>query len=327
MTWVVALILTAVALPSLAARALGGRPPEPGPRLAALAPVAVLPAVAAVGVAAAAAWWLAVALAIPAAFAVAWQLPAPRARPQPSSSPLPDRGTVALRVLTMNVQSNYGDPVTVVAAVRRAAADVLAVQELTPDMMAGLAQAGLRSLLPFSHVNGRPGSSGTGIWARWPLVPLPPVTGLRYATPRARINPPGSFPVTVTAVHPVAPVRGKARLWQRELGLLRSALAGTAGPQVVAGDFNASRDHQPFRALLAVGFTECADAARRRPWPGFTWPVKLYRRRFVPLMRLDHVLLSQGAGVVREAALTRIPGSDHCGVLAVIDLPSAGDSL
>ena len=109
--------------------------------------------------------------------------------------------------------------------------------------------------------------------------------------------------------------------------MIRSALADTAGPQVVAGDFNASRDHQSFRALLGVGFMECADAARRRPWPGFTWPVELYHRRVAPVMRLDHVLLSQDAGVVREATMTRIPGSDHRAVLAVIDLQPASDEI
>ncbi len=328
MSWVVALILTAVALPPLAARALGGGPPDPGPQLAALAPVAVVPAVAAVAVAATAAWWLAVALAVPAVVAVAWQLPVPRTRPRPSARPLRESEATILRVLTINVQGGWADPAALVEAVRRGGADVLAVQELTPGMVAGLAQAGLRSLLPFSHLEDRPGSAGTGIWARWPLVPLPSVPGLRAATPRARINPPGGFPVTVTAVHPAAPFKGRARLWQRELEILRSVLADTAGPQVVAGDFNASRDHQPFRALLAVGFMECADAAGRRLWPGFTWPVELYRRRVaVPVMRLDHVLLSQDAGVVREATMTRIPGSDHRAVLAVVELISAGDEV
>ena len=75
---VAALILTALAFPSLLARIIGGHPPRPGPQLAALAPVAALPAVAAVVVAAATAWWLAVLLALPAILLAAWQLPPPR---------------------------------------------------------------------------------------------------------------------------------------------------------------------------------------------------------------------------------------------------------
>ena len=78
MTWVTALILMTVALPALLAR-LAGDPPNPGPELAALAPLAVVPAAAAVIIAAYAAWWLAALLAIPAALLVMWQLPAAQA--------------------------------------------------------------------------------------------------------------------------------------------------------------------------------------------------------------------------------------------------------
>ena len=79
MTWVTALILAALALPTLLARLAGGYPPNPGPELAALVPLAVVPAVAAVIVAACAAWWLAALLAIPAGLLVVWLLP-PRGR-------------------------------------------------------------------------------------------------------------------------------------------------------------------------------------------------------------------------------------------------------
>ena len=138
---------------------------------------------------------------------------------------------------------------------------------------------------------------------------------------RARVGPPSGPAVTVTAVHPVAPVAGREYQRWEELGLIRAALAGTSGPQLAAGDFNASRDHRAFRALLRSGFVDCADAARRRPWPGFTWPAD---RRFPPLMRLDHVLASRGEAVVRQARTVPIPGSDHKGVLAVLEFRSPG---
>ena len=48
MSWVVAAVLTVVSLPFLIARAAGGQPPNPGPKLAALAPVGIVPAVAGV---------------------------------------------------------------------------------------------------------------------------------------------------------------------------------------------------------------------------------------------------------------------------------------
>ena len=103
--------------------------------------------------------------------------------------------------------------------------------------------------------------------------------GSDVAASRARIDPPGGFPVTLTAVHPaapvrgpVAPVRGRAGRWRRELAMIRQTVAGVDEPQVVAGDFNATRDHGPFRELLAAGFVDCADASQNRSWPGFRTP-------------------------------------------------------
>ena len=59
MSWVVAAALTLMSLPFLIARVAGGQPPNPGPKLAALAPVGIVPAVAGVAVAALSSWWLA----------------------------------------------------------------------------------------------------------------------------------------------------------------------------------------------------------------------------------------------------------------------------
>ena len=319
-TGLAALIFVALALPSLLARLTGGHPPGPVPQLAALAPVALVPATVAVIIAAATDGWLAVPLAVPAVILLIWQLP-PRRRIgyRAPAGPSRESGSaitmVRLRLLTVNAQGGAADPVALLRTVRTHNVDVLAVQELTPRMVRRLAAAGLGQLLAFSHLDPRPGSRGTGLWARWPLSPLPPVPGLTSAAPRARIDPPDGRPVTLTAVHPLAPMRGHADGWQRELALIRQTLAMIDGPQVVAGDFNASRDHRPFRDLLAAGFLDCADASQRRSWPGFTWPAG---GRKLPVMRLDHVLVSRTA-TVRMTRAIRLPYTDHRGVLAAIE--------
>jgi hypothetical protein len=190
-TWVTALILITVALPALPARLAGGYPRDPGPELAALAPLAVVPAVAAVIIAACAAWWLAVLLAIPAALLVMWQLPPlkqarSRAAPGPSRGTAPAAMTLRLRLFTVNARGGAADPAAILRILRELDVDVLAVQELTPSLVSRLAAAGLTELLPFSHLDPRPGAPGVGLWARWPLSPLPPVPGLTFAAPRAR---------------------------------------------------------------------------------------------------------------------------------------------
>ena len=321
MSVVVAVALALVALPFLAARAAGGRPPNPGPKLAALAPAGTVPAVAGVAVAAWSSWWIALILAVPAASMVAWQLPPVRLARQVRGPSGSGGEGAPLRVLTLNVKGGAADARAITATVAALDVDVLAVQELTSGLARRLALCGLADLLPQSHLEPREGSRGTGLWTRWPLTPLPSVASLAAANLRARVDPPSGPAVTVTAVHPVAPVADREHQWWEELGLIRAALAGTSGPQLAAGDFNASRDHRAFRALLRSGFVDCADAARRRPWPGFTWPAD---RWFPPLMRLDHVLASRGEAVVRKARTVPIPGSDHKGVLAVLEFRSPG---
>lgn len=317
-TGLVALILTAAALPALIARARGGTPPGPGPRLAALAPVAALLAIAGAALAAATAWWLLLPLLVPALILAWWQRPA-RRPPSPAPAPGPG-GTGQFRVLTLNVKGGRADPDSVLHSVRQLQVDILAVQEMTADWLAALQQAGITEVLPFSHTDPRAGSAGSGLWTRWPLTPLAPLPGMKNAVPRARVEPAGGQPVTVTVVHPAAPVGWQDERWQRDLEIIRSELAGTAGPHLVAGDFNASRDHRVFRDILRAGFVDCADAARQRHWPGFTWPAD---RRYPPLMRLDHVLGSQAGCVVHQARTMRIPRTDHRGVLAVLEFSSA----
>ncbi len=319
MSAVFAVVLAALAIPPMVCRALGGQAPNPAPKLAALAPAATVAAVAAVLLAAPYAWWLAISLAVPAAILVVWQLPPRRPRTPAASRPqrAPDTrpGAFCVRLLTLNTRRGNASASTIVGHVRIHLVDVLAIQELTPGLAARLAAAGLCGLLPFSEVHTRPGYAGTGIWSRWPLQALAPVSGLASAAPRAAFTI-GGQSVTVTAVHLQAPVHGREHGWQRELGRLRSEMAGAVGPQLVAGDFNATRDHRTFRQLLDAGFLDCADAASRRRWPAFTWP----SARRLAVMRLDHVLASKAHFVVRVSRTLRVPDTDHRGVLAVVQL-------
>jgi endonuclease/exonuclease/phosphatase (EEP) superfamily protein YafD len=320
-----ACILGFAAVVSLTARAVGNRPFSRSRRLseapvqaAALAPAATVAGMASVALAASVDWWLAGLLTIPVAFLAASQLPR-RHSPKLTSESVPNApGPATLRILTLNALLGNANPTAVVSAVRRYEVDVVAIQELTPKMVRRLAGAGMLELLPSAHADPRPRAGGSGLWSRYPLIPLPPAPGLRAAAPSARIVLQG-LPVTLRAVHPVAPLMGRCRAWHEDLSSLREVLAATPGAQVVAGDFNASRDHRPFRELLAAGFADCADIAAQRHWPGFTWPAN---RRYPPVMRLDHILVSPGIAVT-ESRTIRIPGTDHRGVLAVLELVAA----
>lgn len=49
------------------------------------------------------------------------------------------------------------------------------MQELTPKIRDALEREGLTALLPHRHLDARYGASGSGLYARFPLAPLPQV--------------------------------------------------------------------------------------------------------------------------------------------------------
>ena len=311
-----AVILSAVSWPSLISRALGGAAPRPMPQLAALAPAATVPAIAAVPVAAARSWRLALALAVPAAVLTCWQLPPRRpGEARPAAGDQEARGAAGeLRILTLNVQAGQAEVELLPGVLASLRVDVLVAQEVSPEAVARLGQAGLADVLPYGVVDDRPANAGTAIWSRWPLRPAEPLHGLASAAPRAVLTLDGQ-PVTITGVHLLAPVNYREGEWQHELALVRSRPGLAGGPELLAGDFNATRDHRPYRQLLAAGYLDCADAARRRRWPALTWPSG---QRRLPVMRLDHVLATRDDFTVLESRTVLVPGTDHRGVLAIV---------
>ena len=96
---------------------------------------------------------------------------------------------------------------------------------------------------------------------------------------------------------------------------LRDLAERGQGPLIMAGDFNATRYHRPFRELLATRVRDAHVSRGRgfaRTWPQF--------RRVPAFALLDHVLVSEDIAVtsVTEA---HAPGSDHRAVVAALRLP------
>ena len=182
-------------------------------------------------------------------------------------------------------------------------------------MVQRLRAAGLERRLPHAVLEPAGGAAGTGIWTRTPPQAMASLPGTTFAMPRLRL-PLGDGVVTVTAAHPFPPRNTGVDRWNADMRVLADAVAATEGPQVVAGDFNATRDHGPLRRLLDVGLTDAADARGAGAWPGMTWP---HGHWFPPALRLDHVLASQPVQVDDVQVLV-IPGSDHRAVVARLRL-------
>jgi endonuclease/exonuclease/phosphatase (EEP) superfamily protein YafD len=237
---------------------------------------------------------------------------APRALGGPSA---PDgQPGPRLRVLAVNMHLGTGSADALVALARSTHADVLSVVEMTPDLVVRLNAAGLGELMPHYVLAPRPGSDGTGLFARRPLASAPGVRGAIALMVAGRPRIGGAPPVEIVAIHPSAPQsRTGTGAWRRDLRALPPA---TSSPlMVLAGDFNATLDHAELRRLLDTGYDDAA--AQVGAGLRWTWPVG---RRFPPPVTIDHVLADRRIGV-RAVSVHTIPGTDHRAVLAELQLP------
>ena len=268
-----------------------------------------------------------------------------------------------LTVMTCNVYKGTADPTAIVAAVRENRVEVLALQETTVDFVARLRAAGLDELLPHSQRSSSDGVYGNGVWSAYPLADV----ASDDIGSSASAMPAGTIEVTradgtnarvrLVSVHTCSPGPGYWNLWRRsieEIGVVRGRVA--ADPTcayVLMGDFNATWDHAPFRAMLGVdgaggaGPAGTTDAATTDAEKGVgsnavragqdatggsvtlhdaahecgqglvaTWPSNA---PVAPLAGIDHVVTSDAA-VATSVRNLAIPGSDHAALLATLAL-------
>jgi len=118
--------------------------------------------------------------------------------------------------------------------------------------------------------------------------------------------------ITLAAVHTHAPTAATLTVpWLRELEELGTAISQLEHPVLVAGDFNASSSHAPYRAMLAK--TRLTDATRSLN----TWAP---RPGQPAVIHLDHILVSDHWAQIGKPRTTAGPGSDHRPVVAEVVL-------
>ncbi|WP_229399441.1 endonuclease/exonuclease/phosphatase family protein [Micromonospora okii] len=225
-----------------------------------------------------------------------------------------------LRLLTANLLAGAADAATLVDLVRARRVDVLAVQEFTPDAAAELDRLGLAALLPHRQLHPQVGTTGSGLYARFPIDG----GGVRhnrggwgFSQAYGTVTPPGGPPVRVESAHPSAPYAvDQVDAWRTDLEA-QPAATPEAGLSILAGDFNATLDHAPLRALLATGYADAADATGA----GLTGTWGPYDGDPIPPVTIDHVLVDRRIAV-RSVSAHRVPGSDHRAVLAELRLPA-----
>jgi endonuclease/exonuclease/phosphatase (EEP) superfamily protein YafD len=219
-------------------------------------------------------------------------------------------GAERLTVMTANLTQGEGDGIGLVQAASDAGVDVLVVEEISPAAVTRMEQAGLDDLLP--HRAGRPeeGVSGTMVFARLPLGE-PTRVPTTHGSWTMRVGGLG-----LLAVHPSPPTDVDA--WRRDHATIRAAIASSS-PDLVVGDFNATPDHPPMRALADAGYRAVSELANEGWQP--TWPANGgFRVLGVPLPRsaqIDHVLLGERLAAIGSSTFP-LAGTDHRPLVAEV---------
>jgi endonuclease/exonuclease/phosphatase (EEP) superfamily protein YafD len=210
-----------------------------------------------------------------------------------------------LTVMTSNLEFGRGDAATVVRTVAEEDVDVLVLEEVTPTELAALWADGLGDLLPHQQGTAVVTTAGTMVFSRWELGDARPFS-VRNGGLDLRVAAP--VPFRVLAVHAAQPIL-EPKMWFRDMGRVRDRATSLTkeGPTIVVGDFNATHDHAPWRAILGAGLRDAAEQAGSGWQP--TWP-NSYRGWVVPLIMIDHVLTTDQYAASHTRTV-QISGTDH----------------
>lgn len=228
-----------------------------------------------------------------------------------------------LTVVSHNVGADNPDPAGTARDLAAAGADVLALEEITPQAR-GTYERELAKVYPYHAVRGT-----VGLWSRWPLSGTRPVDIEQDVGPLGDAKPVEDRMADYRALRTtVATDQGPLAVYVAHLGSVRvnprtgfwtdsrdrnaralgTALAAERNERVVLlGDLNGTMDD---RALDGITSQLHSVQDVSGDGFGFTWPAKF------PMVRIDHVLVR---GVQPESSwLLPATGSDHRPVAAGI---------
>ncbi|UUO02956.1 endonuclease/exonuclease/phosphatase family protein [Mycolicibacterium novocastrense] len=225
----------------------------------------------------------------------------------------------AIRVMSANLRKGTAVPASVVSAASDRV-EVLAVQELTPDLLEGLSAAGVNDTFPYRYLAPRLGAYGVGLWSRYPLKDPQTLTNLHMPLIVATLDIPRQNIAPLVAVaHTRNPWHTDE--WSSDMGALGSVFDDlrqrTAEAVLVAGDLNSTLDMRSLRRLLRNGYRDGAEQAGAGWTPTFPGSMPI-----PPLFAIDHIVTLRCTAT--SVSTVTVPGSDHRALVATVIIPSVG---
>ncbi len=226
-----------------------------------------------------------------------------------------------LRVLSFNVLvSNQSDD-AVLEMIAAQAPDVIALQELSPEMSASL-EARLGEQYPYRLLYPWTDPRGTGLLSRFPLQEGPTLSlDLWERWGQSAVIDVGGQAVLLVNVH-LWPIGTLDRVQfaqalgrqHQQVAALKELLATYSGmPVLMVGDFNASPTNESY-ARLADGLEDSWRSVGSGL--GFTWPARGVLHEWMrPLLRIDYQWSGGAVTPLSLQVLPTVTGSDHLPLL------------
>lgn len=239
----------------------------------------------------------------------------------------PVRNDDSMTVMTFNIWGGSQSSETAHVIVEDGQPDIVALQEVTPDM-AGVLLEEIGDLYSYRLLAAEGTYRGMAVLSRFPLTEIetPHLTHPWWEVQAMRVEA-GAGPFTLYNVHPhatnvlvyiegdmevAAEVRSSMAIRQQLIEALVADFSQRAGPIVVVGDFN-STDQSDVYALMQRHLTDAHRASGRGL--GHTFPAYGGSFRGIPIfplqMRLDMVFLSEDFRAVRTWVSRTYGESDH----------------
>jgi endonuclease/exonuclease/phosphatase (EEP) superfamily protein YafD len=216
-----------------------------------------------------------------------------------------------LRIVSANVMFDNPNHAALVDELQSRDADVIFLQEVTPDWWRAIRAAGLLESHPYFIEAARWGADGMALLSRRPFVSKRLLHVGRRPVPTATVRV-GRIAVHLVDVHVVAPIETFDENRVEQLAI-NDIVRHTPEPRIVAGDYNATPTNRWYQELLDLGLHEVHEAVGD-PF-ATTWPNGV---RHLPPIRLDHVFVDDPPVVPLRVRQGTGTGSDHRPV--IVDL-------